>query len=97
MTALRGAIEYPSREQQEAERVERQSRGRHRLEGEAIAAMPNPVETRALSDFAIAVVEGRPARIPVEHRSITSANADARGAVAVEAIGRPEWLYTACS
>ena len=39
------------------------------------AAMPSPVETRALSDFAIAVVEGRPVRIPVEHRSITSANA----------------------
>jgi hypothetical protein len=97
MTALRDAIEYQSREQQEAERVERQSRERTRLGGEAIAATPNPVETRALSDFAIAVVEGRPVRIPVEHRSITSANAGARGAVAVEAIGRPEWLYTACS
>lgn len=97
MTALRDAIEYQSREQQEAERVDRQSRERAGLVGEAIAAMPNPVETRALSDFAIAVVEGRPVRVPVEHRSITSANAGARGAVAVEAIGRPEWLYTACS
>ena len=36
-------------------------------------------------------------RIPVEHRSITSANPGARGAVAVETIGRPDWLYTACS
>ncbi|MDT5344947.1 MAG: hypothetical protein QOE52_4131 [Mycobacterium sp.] len=97
MTALRDAIEYQSGEQQGAERVERQSRERTRLVGEAIAAMPNPVETRALNDFAIAVVEGRPVRIPVEHRSITSANAGARGAVAVEAIGCPEWLYTACS
>ena len=97
MTALRDAIEYPSGDQQEAERVERQSRERTRLAGEAIAGMPNPVETLALSDFAMAVVEGRPVRIPVEHRSITSANAGAGGAVAVEAIGRPEWLYRACS
>lgn len=97
MTALRDAIEYPSGDQQEAERVERQSRERTRLAGEATAGMPNPVETLALSDFAMAVVEGRPVRIPVEHRSITSANAGAGGAVAVEAIGRPEWLYRACS
>jgi hypothetical protein len=97
MTAFRDAIEYQSREQQEAERVERQSRERTRLVGEAIAVLPNPVETRALSDFAIAVVEGRPVRIPVEHGSITSANPGARGAVAVEAIRRPEWLYAACS
>jgi hypothetical protein len=97
MTALRDAIEYQSREQQQAERVERQSGERTRLVGEAIAAMPNPVETRALSDFASAVVEGRPVRIPVEPRSIASPNPGARGAVAVEAIGRPGWLYTACS
>ena len=61
---------------------------------EAIDSTPRP-ETRGRSDEAL--TRGMPYRVQVECRSITSANAGARGAVAVEAIGRPQWLYQAAS
>ncbi|WP_326547044.1 hypothetical protein QGN32_02185 [Mycolicibacterium sp. ND9-15] len=67
------------------------------------SAVATAVETRGsrpedhgqLIEFAQALTRGVPARVQIECRSITSANAGARGAVAVEQLGRPQWLWQA--
>ena len=64
---------------------------------EAIDSTPRPEMRGRLNEFAEALTRGVPYRVQVECRSITSANAGARGAVAVEAIGRTQWLYTLAS
>jgi hypothetical protein len=64
---------------------------------EAIDSTPRPETRGRLDEFAEALTRGMPYRVQVECRSITSANAGARGAVAVEAIGRPQWLYMLAS
>lgn len=63
---------------------------------QAVATTPRPESRAAMAHFAEELAAGRPARVSVECRSVTSANAGARGGVAVEQLGRPEWLYTAC-
>jgi hypothetical protein len=93
LAALKDALESKRRDSEAAERLQlatRASQVQH-----AIDHTPNPdrVETRALAEFADAIAEGRPIRLAVDHRAITSANAGARGAVALEALGRPNWLY----
>lgn len=73
------------------------SRDRAAQIGNAIASTSNPVETRALAEFVEMIAAGRPGRVQVEQRSISSANAGARGAIALESVGRPQWLYQAAS
>ena len=65
--------------------------------GEAIENTPRPETRGCLAEFAEALSRGVPYRVQVECRSITSANAGARGAVAVEQLGRPQWLYQAAA
>ncbi|MDY6871003.1 MAG: hypothetical protein SV966_10925 [Actinomycetota bacterium] len=63
----------------------------------AIDTTPRPEQRAALADFITEVAAGRPVRMAIESRSITSAVAGARGGVAVTGIGRPEWLHTAAA
>lgn len=66
---------------------------RSALVGRAISEAPR-VETRgAMAEFTEALIRGVPYRVAIECRSITSANAGSRAAVAIEAIGRPRWLW----
>ena len=63
--------------------------------GEATDRDPRPETRAAFGEFVEALTRGIPHRVRIECRSVTSANAGARGAVAVEAIGRPQWLWQA--
>lgn len=54
------------------------------------------LETRGrLDEFVSALSRGVPARVQIECRSITTANAGARTGTAVQSLGRPQWLYEA--
>ena len=86
LEALRDAVavkEYTSRTQQALNR--------------AMETTPRPEQRAALADFITEVAAGRPVRVAVECRAVTTAVAGARGGVAVNGIGQPEWLYTAAS
>ena len=62
---------------------------------EAIDSTPQPETRAAFGEFVEALTRGIPHRVRIETRSVTTAVAGARGAVAVEAIGRPQWLWQA--
>ena len=55
----------------------------------AMDTTPRPEQRAALADFITEVAAGRPVRMAIESRSITTAVAGARGGVAVNGIGRP--------
>ena len=61
--------------------------------GEATDRTPRPETRAAFGEFVEALTRGVPHRVQIETRSVTTAVAGARGAVAVEAIGRPQWLW----
>ncbi|WP_326548707.1 hypothetical protein QGN32_11635 [Mycolicibacterium sp. ND9-15] len=69
------------------------------------SAVATAVETRgsrpedhaALGDFVEALSHGVPYRALIETRSVTTAVAGARANVAVEAIGRPRWIWDEAS
>ena len=90
LSALKDALQLRRRI---AEQTERMSQAI----SQAIETRGRPEDREALNEFAEALRRGVPARVRVECRSITSANAGARGAVALEAIGRPQWLYSLAS
>ncbi|WP_094287661.1 hypothetical protein [Mycobacterium lehmannii] len=50
-----------------------------------------------LAEFAAGLAAGVPTRAAVECRSVTSATAGARGAVAAEALGQADWLWQVAS
>ncbi|TPG31663.1 hypothetical protein [Mycolicibacterium hodleri] len=67
-----------------------------RMRGAITSAMETrsrPGDADALNTFALSLTRGVPCRVQVETRSVTTANAGARHAVAAGPLGRPEWLY----
>lgn len=91
LEALRAAITL-------VEHREQQFRERAQLIQNAIDTARPQIETReAFGAFVTAVANGQPARVAIEQRSVTTANAGARTGIAVEALGRPQWLYALAS
>jgi hypothetical protein len=60
---------------------------------EAISRTPRPETRAAIGEFIEALTRGIPHRVRIETRSVTTAVAGARGSVAGESLGRPQWLW----
>jgi hypothetical protein len=101
LESLRTACELRSAAR---ERIERADTDRVRTDAEravatarftrAVESTPRPVESRGVAEYIAAMTEGRPVRVSVECRSITSVNAGVSAATAVEQVGQPSFIWS---
>ncbi|WP_185292569.1 hypothetical protein [Mycolicibacterium litorale] len=91
LVVIRDATEIRAARRAEGEAIE----ARRREIGAQIESLPRPESRAAIGAFVEGLSHGVPVRVQVETRAVTTAVAGARGAVATESVGRPQWLWQA--